>query len=307
MDPARCRPRTIEDICSVNGQRVRDPPLLSANMVPNYAEIRKVYDTFFAPGLDQLIETGNTKWFASRGFDLLTNDRVLLSQFMLYLTLVSTTPNTDPAVVVGPDQAALATHEARTVWALLNLVVHQAQEGGDEHAQVFARRVKALEALLTSEPVVRTSSMSDFLHQEPDEDVDMAGVPTVPNNPALEPTRFQKQLLSRSEEFWKLVEKASEQPTQIKSDLYAQTKLLLDGRENRDMVYSMMLLGGIAPPERENSGRRSGENSNNASPHRATHRQERFVAAKLLEDEVRRATNAVMQNVAGMALRAFVQ
>ncbi|KAJ9664221.1 hypothetical protein H2198_000439 [Neophaeococcomyces mojaviensis] len=308
MDPSRPRNRTIEDVCSIHGQRGRDVPPLRPDLVPNFSEIRKVYDTFFAPGLDHVLETGYTKWFALKGFDLLTSDRSLLAQFMLYLTLISNTPNAGVSGPVAPEQAALASQEARMTWSLLNLCVRQAQEGNDEDAEKFARRVKALEALLTSEPVVRTGSMSDFVHQEPDNETDiemvMEGIPTVANNPLLEKP-FMKQLAARSDEFWQLIEKASEHPTTIPIEIFDQARALLDGQENRDIIYSIMLLGSL-PKFHENNGRLDSE-SNNSSPSRAARRQEKEQAARLLETEANgRATNMVLQNLAGMGLRAFV-
>ena len=51
--------KAIEDLWTVNGQRGQEIPPLRPDLVPNFSEIRKVYDTFFAPGLDALIETGS--------------------------------------------------------------------------------------------------------------------------------------------------------------------------------------------------------------------------------------------------------
>jgi len=227
---------------------------------------------------------------------------------MLYLTLISNTLNAGVSGPVAPEQAALASQEARMTWSLLNLCVQQAQEGNDEDAERFARRVKALEALLTSEPVVRTGSMSDFVYQEPDSEMDaemtMEGIPTVANNPLLEKP-FMKQLTARSDEFWRLVEKASEHPTTVPTEIFDQARMLLDGQENRDIIYSIMLLG--SPPKLHENGRRPGSDSNNSSPSRAARRQEKEQAARLLESEANgRATNMVLQNLAGMGLRAFV-
>lgn len=333
--------RTIEDVCAINGRRGREVPALRHDLVPNFNEIRKVYDTFFAPGLDSLIETGSTKWFSLKGFDLLTNDRSLLAQFMLYLTLISNTNSADPSVAglatMPPQQAELASQEARMVWALLNLVVHQAQEGiNDEDVDKFARRVKSLEALLTSEPVVRTGSMSDFVYQDPEPegelesmDIDMSGIPTVANNPLLEKP-FNKQIVARMEEFWQLVEKASEAPTNIPAQIFDRLRQLRDGLEQRDIVYSIMLLGAspqknistpativksnnsfgirssvVTPVDGTTSG--SGKDSSEYSPAHLAREQEKRQAERLLESEARgRATNAVLQNLAGMGLRAFV-
>lgn len=316
--------RSIEDVCAVNGHRGHDIPALRHDLVPNFSEIRKVYDTFFAPGLDSIIETGSMKWFALKGFDLLTSDRGLLAHFMMYLTLISNTPNADPSVtgmaMMPPQQSELASQEARMVWALLNLVVRQAQEGiNDEDVDRLARRVKSLEALLTSEPVVRTGSMSDFVYQDPEPDpmdMDPSMIPTVANNPLLDKP-FNKQLVSRSEEFWQLVERASEEPTNIPPELFDRLRQLRDGLEQRDILYSIMLLGatpkssdadrttGSRPTSSSRPG--SGRNSVTSSPNRLAREQERRQAERLLESEARgRSTNTVFQNIAGMGLRAFV-
>lgn len=308
--------RTIEDLCAINGQRGQEVPPLGPNLVPNFSEIRKVYDTFFAPGLDQLIETGSTKWFALKGWALLMYDRTLLAQFMMYLTLISTTPNPTSSApgMTLPEQVALAAQEARMVWACLNLVVSQAQIGNDDDAQTFAGRVRALEAILTSEPIVRTGSMADFVHQdleqETDLDVDMSGIPTVANNPLLEKP-FSKQMQARSNKFWQLVEQASELPAQVQPEVFEQLLALLDGKEERDIIYSIMFLGAQANRSRANTKNGNDSSrpaSSNPSPSRAARGQQKEQAARLLETEAAgRATNIVFQNIAGMGLRAFVQ
>jgi len=308
--------RTIEDLCAINGQRGQEVPPLGPNLVPNFSEIRKVYDTFFAPGLDQLIETGSTKWFALKGWALLMYDRTLLAQFMMYLTLISTYPNPSSSAsgTLSPEQAAPAAQEARMVWACLNLVVSQAQIGNDDDAQKFANRVKALEAILTSESIVRTGSMADFVHQDPepeaDSDVDMSGVPTVANNPLLEKP-FSKQMQARSDNFWQLVEEASALPSQVSPEMFDRLLTLLDGKEERDIIYSIMFLGAQSNRSRANTSNgntNSRLGSGSSSPNRAARRQQKEQAIRLLETEAAgRATNMVFQNLAGIGLRAFVQ
>lgn len=311
MDSSPSTTRTIEDLCTIANQRHRDLPPLRPDLVPNFSEIRKVYLTFFASGLDHLLETGSTRWFALNGFDLLTSDRSLLAQFMLYLTLISNTshPSTSGAITI--EHAALASQECRMVWALLNLVVRQAQEGNDEDAERFARRVKSLEALLISEPIVRTGSMSDFVYQDPEpepgDDIDMAGVPTVANNPLLDKP-FSKQMIARSDEFWSLVEKASENPRVIQSEVLDRIRQLLDGREERDLIYAIMLLGSLQAQTQVGQQGRSFDGSTTTAPTLTNGKKERDVALRLLETEGNgRATNMVLENLAGMGVRAFGQ
>lgn len=354
--------RSIEDLCSVGGHRAQPVPPLPPTSNPNFIEIQKVYDSFFASGLDHLLETGPTHFYSTKGFALLASDRSLLAQFMLYLTLISNTTshlqNVSTSAAVGnghgPEQAALASQEARMVWSFLNLCIRPAQEDGDEEAEKLARRVKSIEALLTGEPIVRTGSMSDFLHQEPDPEPDQTGDTEMTNPNAglvqygpqpFEPKPFTRQLVSRSDEFWKLVERAAEKPAAISPELIDETRQLLDGMENRDVIYSLMILGGsphlsvqhtatssIPPGSHQQqlssssiSGSASGthrHNTNNSSnstsasnsaassPHRQSQRRqgkEKEQAARLLEVEAGgRATNLVLGTLAGMGLRAFV-
>ena len=160
--------------------------------------------------------------------------------------------------------------------------------------------------------------MSDFVYQDVEiesdiahMDVDGEGIPTVPNNPLLNKP-FNKQLVARTDEFWQLIGTASERPTHISSDVFDRLRQLRDGLEQRDVVYSIMLLGSDDVPMRDaitktESDLASGGSSHSNSPHRLILEQERRQAERLLESEARgKATNAVFQNVAAMALRAFV-
>ena len=306
-------PRTIEDLWTVNGLCGQEVAPLRPDLVPNFSEIRKVYNTFFAPGLDCLLETGSTRWFALKGWNLLEHDRTILAQFMMYLTFVSnaSVPASSAIGTMPPEQAMVASQESRVTWSLLNLVVQQAQEGNnDDDADRFARRVKSLEAVLTSEPVVRTGSMSDFVYQDPEPesdrmDMELTGVPTVANNPLLNKP-FGKQLVARSDEFWQIVEKASEKPRLIPLETFDKLKTLLDGKEQRDIIYAVMLLGANTKPGETGISSRPG--SSNSSPNRMARRQEKEQAIRMLEQEASgRATNLVLQNIAGMGVRAFSQ
>lgn len=238
--------------------------------MPNLESIRKVYDIAFAPGLDKFLESDQAKWFAREGFPLLVANRPLLGQVLAYLTLVSN--HTDAPL---GENATLASQEARVTWALLSLCVRSEHDGGEE-ADKLARRCKALEALLTGEPVTTTTaSLADFVHQDE-------------NEPEVKGSAFDRQLAKRSEDFWKLIQDAAASQDQGDQGISAtaqQSRPLLDGMENRDIIYSIMLL-------------RSKGNGEPSS--------ERELAKRFLESEASgRATNQVFGTIAGMALRAF--
>ena len=262
--------RTIESICTIAGTKIPSVPPIPPDSVPNLDSIRKVYDIAFAPGLDRLLETGQSKWFANQGFSLLCADRTQLGNMLAYLTLVSNHAD------MHFENATLASQEARVTWAMLELCIRPDHDSGEE-ADKLALRCRALGAILTGAPFsTPTASMSDFVHQDEVE-------------PVLKETALEKQLAKRSEDFWKLVEAAA--ATQLSAGVglssaaVRRCRPFLDGMENRDIVYSIMLLA-------------SGGNGDLTS--------ERELAKRYLETQANgRATNQVFATLSGMALRAF--
>src|ERR1700761_1842259 len=210
--------RTIESICTIAGTKVPSVPPIPPDSVPNLESIRKVYDIAFAPGLDRLLETGQSKWFANQGFPLLCADRTQLGNMLAYLTLVSNHADTPL------ENATLASQEARVTWAMLELCIRPEHDGGEE-ADKLALRCRSLGAILTGEPFSGPSaSISDFVHQDEAE-------------PEPKETAFAKQLAKRSEEFWRLVEAAaatqSSPGTGLSAAALRQCRPFLDGMENR--------------------------------------------------------------------------
>ena len=262
--------RTIEYICTIAGTKVPSVPPIPPDSVPNLESIRKVYDIAFAPGLDRLLETGPSKWFTNQGFPLLCSDRTQLGNMLAYLTLVSNHAD------MRTENATLASQEARVTWAMLELCIRPEHDGGEE-AHKLGLRCRALGAILTGEPFSSpTASMSEFVHQDEAE-------------PEPKETVLERQLARRSEEFWKLVAAATATQSSSEPGLSAaavrQCRPFLDGMENRDIIYSIMLLA-------------SGGNGDLTS--------ERELAKRYLETEANgRATKQVFATISGMALRAF--
>lgn len=266
--------RTIESICTIAGTKVPSIPPIPPDSVPNLESIRRVYDIAFGPGLDKLLESGPTKWFAREGFPLLCADRTQLGNMLAYLTLVSNHSDT------LTENATLASQEARVSWALLELCIRPEHDSGEE-ADKLARRCRALGSILTGSPFSSpTTSIADFVHQDEIE-------------PETKASALEKQIARRSDEFWKLVEAAaaSQGPRGegISPPVVKQCRPYLDGMENRDIIYSIMLLGS------KSNGNGNGELAS-----------ERDLARRYLETQANgRATNQVFATVSGMALRAF--
>lgn len=299
--------RTIEELCCISGSRAPHVPPLPPDSTPNLESIQQVYDIAFAPGLDKFLETGTLPWFTHHGFSHLVADRGLLAQFLLYLTIISNNHNPNQ-----PENAATQSQEARITWALLNLVVKPAHDGNEE-ADKFSRRIRAVEALLTGEPLtIVRGSMADFIHSE-DGAMDMDPAPSMNKDVS---SVLEKQVQRRSEEFWKYVEKFAEAPrpppesVDDPSSPLNQAREILDGLENRDILYSMMLLcashghdehPGSRPVSRAGSVYGGNGNGN------GHHQKEPALARRFLDSEYTdgRASNSVFATVAGLASRAF--
>jgi len=276
------RRRSIEEVCTIAGTKQPNVPPIPPDSVPNLDQIRKVYDVAFAPGLDKFLESSQ-HWFAKEGFNFLPGNRKQLGLVLAYLTLVSA--NHDSGV---NENASLASQEARVTWGMLRLCRETDLPAGEE-ATKLSRRFEIVESLLTHEPLTSTaSSISEFIHQEESEAKPES---EAKSKEAKKESTFGRQVSKRSEDFWKILESiATAQGRGVEGIADIQESLLhikklLDGRENRDIVYSMLLLGW-------------GKNGDPSS--------ERELAKRYLQSEATgRATDQVCATLSGMALRAF--
>jgi hypothetical protein len=230
----------------------------------------------------------------------LASSRNLLGLMLAYLTLVSS--NHDAPI---NHNATLVSQEARVTWAMLSLCVRpDGAAGSGDEADKLARRYRSVESILTGEPLINTAaSMSEFIHAEPDPQQAEADAETHAareEQEKIEAARspFARQVARRNSEFWSTLEGIA--TTQGRGagpwgtgrsnedeirDSIAQIKAFLDGKENRDVLYSALLLGwGI-----------------NGDPS-----SERELGKRFLHNQAGgRATNAVAASLSGMCLRAL--
>jgi hypothetical protein len=343
------RRRTMEDICTIAGTKVPAIPAIPPDSVPNLESIRMVYDIAFAPSLDKFLESSN-QWFTLHGFDLLASNRTLLGLMLAYLTLVST--NHDKPINANP---TLVSQEARVTWAMLGLCTTPTPSNQpDDEADILARRYRTVESILTGEPLepstlpgAATMSLSEFVHQESDDNdssVNMdittgmnslspvntfsttsASFPQSSNlldplqqlhhqqlsqmhadmllaAPTVSPSPFNAQVARRTHDFWSTLESIATSQTEDGTDpitgrrpplntatpLIPQLRSLLDGKEQRDILYATCLLGW---------GPSDGESPTS----------ERELGKRLLQNEFLggRARSLVLGSVAGMCLRGM--
>ncbi|KAI1415461.1 hypothetical protein F5Y13DRAFT_186952 [Hypoxylon sp. FL1857] len=259
-----------------------DSPLTSEKL----AEIRDLYDQVYAPGLEKFFET---EWYTKpRGVSvLLTNTAVneMLAGFLQSMA------KTDANDVAGMQYSA--NLEFRVVWDLASLVyaseykvnVGEHLPPADDGSEA-RNRVAVFEALLSG----------DYLDQNP--------LQPPPANADIRLHRI------REFKFWYLLAeflRMKDQPgldmTRQRDYILGQMRELLDGRENRDVLYSLAVIRALAPnfpPDFEST----------LPPHldESDPKNKLAVARKFIQDEsqVTGGTTNVVRRFSELAVRAFI-
>ena len=268
----------IDDLCWIDDQAGTPVSASSHHESQNGEALRTIYNTSFATALDRLLET---PWFSDDGYMSLVSDRSLLTQFENYVAAVS-------------DSSSVANQEARLVWALLCMCRRRPLPGfagefinDKEHAldgdEVAEKRLDIIEALITGRQLASNPLVGN-------------AVPSL--NPSL--STLTQQLNNRSQDFWLHVGEfasTSDSDGDVVERILSKSRKLLDNLENRDVIYSIMLMRHIGEkwPDKQ---------IKEAEDERDT---KDWLAAKgFLESEAEgQAMNVVMKRFCSMALRAW--
>ncbi len=229
----------------------------------------------------------------------MANDR-LCDQFATLLTRFTMAPNpSDP--YVHQQYFITQSLEATIIWAMMGLCRQVAStpklESGEGENPDFndgvldaAKRMEVFEALVTGEYLD-----ADSAPLEPDAETSSNGTPLV------------NQLKSREREFWRLVHTfltiRDDEASAAKEidDTLVRCRNRLDGRENRDVVYSIIIARHV--------GARVAEFPNNLqqpeSDDEKDNRNKLVVAKRFIEDQMERGTNQVVQRMCGMAAKSW--
>ena len=189
--------------------------------------------------------------------------------------------------------------EATVLWAMMGMCRQVASKSKSEPSEIdeldvkegvydAAKRLEIFEALVTGE----------YLDVEPAQEE-----PEGESNG----TALDNQLKNRERKFWNLVHtfltKRDDEASSAKEidDTLAACRGLLDSRENRDVIYSIMIARHI--------GGRMAEFPNNLQQpdtnDEADSKNKLTVAKRFIEDEVTRGTNQIVQRLCGMAVRSW--
>jgi hypothetical protein len=272
----------IDDLCWIDEHAGTPVSASSHHESQNGGAIHKIYNTSFVAGLDKLLETS---WFSDDGYMTLVSDRSLLAQFEHYVAAVASS-------------SSFTNQEARLVWALLCMCRRRLHGGivseftigppitnekgdtfdGDEVAE---KRLNIVEALITGHPLASNP---------------LAATAEVP--PDSSPPTLAHQLKTREQDFWLQVGEfvSTSDPTKVERIL-SKARKRLDNFENRDVIYSIMLMRHIGEKWHNKQIQDAGDEVDKKD----------WLAAKgFLESEAGgQAMNIVMRRFCSMALRAW--
>lgn len=283
----------MDDLLAIGGVPP-PPPAAPASISPaNYDEIKSVYSSVYAPGIDKFLET---RWFQLRGLSHLLHDARLCEQFATLMSRYNVDPS-NPNFY--PITAATHSLEATVIWGMMGLCRQVANTPNPTNGQVnylevndgvhdAARRLEIFETLVSGQ----------YLDVEP-----LTASESTRNG-----TVFDEQMKSREREFWRLMHTfltiRDDEASSAKEidDTLGNCRNLLDSRENRDVIYSIAIARHL--------GQRMAEFPDNlqqpASNDEQDARAKLYVAKKFIEDEATgKGTNQVIQRLCGMAMRSW--
>ncbi len=291
----------IEDLQCING--LPPPPLPPSQPIvePLKEQMKQIWSTVYAPGIDKFLET---TWYVSRGETYLIQNQIMCDQFANLIYRFQALPSNDPNYPIY--LAATYSLEAKMVWEMISMSRTAAgvnkSEGAPEPeidpedlkngVKDAVKRVDIFEALVTGE----------YLSSEDDPS---STEDTKPNG-----TPFGDQLKTREKQFWSLIYTfltiRDDEASSAKEidDTISTARSLLDSRENRDVIYSIMIARHI--------GARIAEFPTNlpqpTSNEEAEDKNKLHVAKRFIEEEANgKGTNQIVQRLCGMAARSWGQ
>lgn len=276
--------RTVSDLLVVGGPALPTSPITNSTVID---EIAQVYQTMYASALQEFLES---RWFALKGWHKLKSDVPLLEAFAALLHQF-----TKQASNSAPEEGKIAfAAEGRTVWALASMTrgavaelnghsTHRTVPPNDDPVEA-ANRLNVFETLLTGR-VAAGNSLT-------------APVPLSTDHHRL-----------RELEFWHTLgnfvtlnyEDSGPAATKAVDDNLAALRNLLDGRENRDVLYSIAVVRGL--------GQRVSEYTDSDQPlhlDESDNKSKLLVAKKFISDEASgNGTTNVIRRFCELAARSW--
>jgi hypothetical protein len=276
--------RTINDLLASGGPV---PPRSNTDIASSPSmvdEVKHLYYSIYAPGLENFLES---KWFSVKGLAKLLEGKFYLEQFAALLQQFAKTSQNDAKEIQYTSSV-----EARVVWALAAMVRTSAAESNG------VKEFKTVPS--TDDPTEATNRLNVF------ETLLTGGVAA--NNPLTAPVPGSTDHHRLRElEFWhtlgNFVTHQYEDAAAAKEvdETLAALRNLLDGRENRDVLYSIAVVRGL--------GQRVSEYTDNDTPlhlDESDNKSKLLVAKKFVMDEAAGAgTTNVIRRLCDLSARSW--
>ena len=320
-------------------------------------ELSRIYSTVYAPAVDKFLET---RWYTLHGEKHLLEDDSLCDRFINLIPRYQIDPH-DPSYV--QHYASTVSLEASLIWSLMCMcreataAPHSqtqplSNESLDEHrpeqqqqqqhpapapttpkskfsdadikdgVHKAAKRLEIIEALLTGE----------YLSPEPVNDDPAVLLHSDGTTSRTNGTVFDDQLRNRQASFWHLIHAfltlRDDEASSAKEidDAIISARNVLDSKENRDVIYSIVIIRHIGQRmaeqqqvKKEQQADESSGNTNNgaATADTGDHalnndeqdaRTKLHVAKTFIEEEAKeKGTNQVVMRICGMAATAWLR
>jgi hypothetical protein len=273
--PTAKRFEKIDELLALTGNPPPPPSTTSNLGDPSVLdEIKLLYHSIYSPGLESFLES---KWFSVKGVARLLSQTQLLEQFAAMLQIFAKT-----SAASATEMAYTAAIEARLVWQLLCMTRNPdgtvATNGSDTSTD-------------QQEPNARLAIIEYLLLNQ------TAGSNPLPKPPQDSTVQYHRQ---RELDFWYTLGQfvtVREDPKQM-DDYLAALRLLLDGRENRDVLYSIALVRGLSDrvAEYQEVPLHLDETDN---------RSKLAVAKKFIKDEGNNGTTNVTRRLSELATKSW--
>lgn len=277
---------SIDELLAMGGPAPELPADQSSVQNPQIIDEQKhLYHSIYSVGLENFLES---KWFPIKGVARLLADKDLMIQFGNLLQRLANTRGDDPT-----EMAITSGVEARLVWALACMVRSAVKSEGETTSTVVSSE-PANDDVLNAK--LRLDIFENLLCGE-----------TAASNPLPEPSSTLIPHRVRELDFWynlgKFVSLNPDEPGAIEKIDQTLTTLrnLLDGRENRDVLYSIAIVRVL--------GARIAEYTEQDTPLHLDENDQRsrlLVAKKFIEDEARgNGTTNVIRRLCELAVRTW--
>ncbi|KAM0159580.1 hypothetical protein ACHAQE_005032 [Botrytis cinerea] len=249
-------------------------------------EAKHLYYSIYSPGLESFLES---KWFSAKGASKLMSDKPLLEKFGTLLLQFSKTIVSDPIAI-----AHTASVEAKVVWALACMV----KLGAEDAKEAKAETKSALPA--QDDPIEADHRLTVF-------ECLLTGKVAESNQLTAPVQGSGDHHRLRELEFWytlaNFVCLREDDPNCVKDvdETLGTLRNLLDGRENRDVLYSIAIIRAM--------GQRVSEYTPSDTPlhfDESDNRSKLLVAKKFVQDEASGSgTTNVIRRLCELATRTW--